>query len=533
MFFICLLNFFCFKADVGNLSTELIFDRYPRFDKLPKLINLVSVTLIVAVISVFWKKIKKPLGAVTILTMLSLMVVSAKNYFSVNKVLSEIQIDNFYEDEERVIPLSKNGRNVVVIMLDRAVGAYIPFIFDEKPELTEKFDGFTFYPNTVSFATYTNIGAPALFGGYDYTPEAIDARDTEPLSKKYNESLMLLPKLFEEEDNAKITVCDLPYAGYDPLSDLSIYDDMNNVNGFHLEGIMSNGHDPKEKWAIMERNFFFYGMVRTSPTIIQDDIYDEGNYMTTVPAKNLASQSAFYNAYYALTTLQDISVVEDTDEDTLFLYDNDVTHDPAVLQLPDYTVNDSIDNSGFDLYATREVNGIVMTAGNDGDVGIAHYHCNMAAMLILGEWFEWMRQEGVYNNTRIIIVSDHGRDIGQFPDYYLPNGGREIMRANALLMVKDFDSTGFEFDYTFMTNADTPTFALEGIVENPINPFTGNPVNMDGKIGGVNVVMEGGGNLTYGTQFEYGDAPWYHVKDNIFDLNNWTPLDKCFLRQVH
>ena len=42
---------------------------------------------------------------------------------------------------------------------------------------------------------------------------------------------------------------------------------------------------------------------------------------------------------------------------------------------------------------------------------LAHYHANAAALLRLGEWFDWMREQGVYDNTRIIIVSDHGRDL--------------------------------------------------------------------------------------------------------------------------
>ena len=30
---------------------------------------------------------------------------------------------------------SKDGRNVIVIMMDRAIGSYIPYLLQEKPEL--------------------------------------------------------------------------------------------------------------------------------------------------------------------------------------------------------------------------------------------------------------------------------------------------------------------------------------------------------------------------------------------------------------
>ena len=32
---------------------------------------------------------------------------------------------------EKILPLSKKGKNVIVIMLDRAIGAYVPYLFAE------------------------------------------------------------------------------------------------------------------------------------------------------------------------------------------------------------------------------------------------------------------------------------------------------------------------------------------------------------------------------------------------------------------
>lgn len=40
----------------------------------------------------------------------------------------------------------------------------------------------------------------------------------------------------------------------------------------------------------------------------------------------------------------------------------------------------------------------------------------MAAMLRLGEWFDYLREEGVYDNTRIILVSDHGYRLEQIEE---------------------------------------------------------------------------------------------------------------------
>lgn len=78
---------------------------------------------------------------------------------------------------------------------------------------------------------------------------------------------------------------------------------------------------------------------------------------------------------------------------------------------------------------------------------------------------------------------------------------------------------------SFMTVADVPTLALEGVVENPTNPFTGNPINSDAKADGVyittdDIFMPHHGKSDY--VFTVRDDLWYHVKDNIFIDRNWT-----------
>ena len=53
--------------------------------------------------------------------------------------------------------------------------------------------------------------------------------------------------------------------------------------------------------------------------------------------------------------------------------------------------------------------------------------------------------------------------------------------CNPLFLVKDFNSKEFTISNEFMTNADTPTLAVDNLIRNPINPFTGRVVNNDEK----------------------------------------------------
>ena len=81
--------------------------------------------------------------------------------------------------EEPIYSLSKKEKNVIIIMQDRCFSPYVPYVFDEHKHLKDKFDGFTYYPNTISFGRLTMLGTPGLFGGYDYTPYEINKRTNE------------------------------------------------------------------------------------------------------------------------------------------------------------------------------------------------------------------------------------------------------------------------------------------------------------------------------------------------------------------
>ena len=93
-------------------------------------------------------------------------------------------------------------------------------------------------------------------------------------------------------------------------------------------------------------------------------------------------------------------------------------------------------------------------------------------------------------------------------------------------MVKDFNATGFTVSNDFMTNADTPSIALEGVVDSPVNPFTGNPINMDPKNGDQYIYISGSGDVleNNGTRFEEADHYWLIVHDNNFVKDNWSVL---------
>ena len=100
------------------------------------------------------------------------------------------------------------------------------------------------------------------------------------------------------------------------------------------------------------------------------------------------------------------------------------------------------------------------------------------------------------------------------------------MAYNPLFLVKDFDSKGFLVDDRFMTNADTPILALDGLIDAPVNPFTGKPITDAAKGAEEYHIFNTNFNSPKdndGNTFLPGN--WYALTgQDIFDVSAWRSL---------
>lgn len=94
------------------------------------------------------------------------------------------------------------------------------------------------------------------------------------------------------------------------------------------------------------------------------------------------------------------------------------------------------------------------------------------------------------------------------------------------LLVKDFGARGFGIDERFMTNADTPTLALDGLIEDPVNSFTGKRSTNDAKNAEEqHVFYTDIWNTDQNNGNTFLPGSWYAlVGHDIFDLNGWEKL---------
>jgi membrane-anchored protein YejM (alkaline phosphatase superfamily) len=207
-----------------------------------------------------------------------------------------------------------------------------------------------------------------------------------------------------------------------------------------------------------------------------------------------------------------------------------------MLSVPDYTPATVVDNTQWETENADRflLDGRLLkmeTATN-----IKAYHTNMAAYIQVGNFLDALREYGVYDNTRIIIVSDHGHRERQLDQLILDSTDifKDVENYFPLLMVKDFNSTELTTCHEFMTIADVATLATKDVIENPINPFTGKVINNDEKYAHDQIVIvsdQWNPNINNGNTFL--PARWASIHDDLWVAENWTFYDKEIVLTEH
>jgi len=512
-----LVNVFLFAGNYGNISLDFIFSNNIEHSNIVILFNLFI--LFIILLLAFFLYIQKNRKFITIpllLCIFSLTVFSCINTANISISYSELSkyyIKEEYKTEEvtPLFTLSRTGENIVVIMLDRCISVFIPYILEESPELKNIYSGFTYYPNTVSFNGYTLISTAAAFGGYEYSPLEMNKKSNIPLVDKHNEALLLIPRILSD-NGFNITVTDPPYANYNWISDLNIYNNYPNIKSYITESgytelwLNENNINLPDTSSVIKRNMFLYSIFRGLPLFFRLPMYMEGNWFSPVSIHTLRLT---LNSYAVLDFLSRLTNITDEPSNNALLLVNNTTHKSVFLQAPDYKPSVNITDYGSSRFAKDHA-----------------YHTTSAAIKRLSDWFEFLKKENLYDNTRIILFSDHGPEANFVTKLGLDFNADQF---NAFLMVKDFNSS-FELktDNNFMSNADVPFLTLQNIIENPVNPFTGNEISVNMKNEPLYITMWRSTHHTRSNENHFGLNPDYdyYVHDNIFLKENWIRANK-------
>ena len=516
-------NAFLFQGDYGYLSTLLVFTE--RSDVVSPAAYVVAnlaviAAIFVAVLAVIRLGLSRGACAVMGIACASLVMLSfvqgrkiSEGYRDYLRVSAGTKADSI----EPIFHFTRTGKNVVLIFLDRAQNRFVEPILAETPRLKDSFSGFTLYKNTVSYNSHTLIGAPPVHGGYGYTPLEMNRRSDVPLVEKHNEAILLLPRIFTEQaERFSAESSDASWANYSWIPDISIFKPYPKISAHVTENAyLSLWYDEHRDdgaaftvaSAVLKRNILWYAAFRAAPVVLRPVIYKRGLYWSA--DTGVEDVNKYLSCYSVMEYLPRLTDFDCTTENYFLSFTNNATHTSFMLQAPDYVPAAEVTNYGNSEYAGDEA-----------------YSSMAGVMHRLAEFFDYLKENGAYNNTRILVVSDHGSS-GYEKDFQWDEKFQMLRpgRYHPLFMFKDFDDAGnFSTSDEFMTNADGPVMLLEGFVANPENPFTGDAVTNASKSDGA-LINTSNLFMPHHTKSKYvftsPPMDWYRVSKSIFESENW------------
>ncbi len=371
------------------------------------------------------------------------------------------------EYNDTLLGFSQKERNVVVLVLDMFTGDHLGRMLKEDPNLKEALPGFVWYRDTLSVGSGTHLGLTAIHGGAAYTPFAINARGAHSYQDEYDRSHSVLSDFFSSR-NTSVT---WGGAVFSSAADIAKYTAVPpDVAVTHKQTIDDYFPYWKEKtgfvttvseeWPFLLMN----GLFRAVPYSLRQFVYQDGKWhQGEIEGLNAALFTAKGFAFFdSLASASNTSSPRPTFK---YLY-TDASHEgkhfspetglPTGNFLPPATLRDG---SAF------------------GVIDPAHYYSELAVLRSIINWVEWMRSEGIYDNTRLIIAADHGgwdsqalQDVLGLVPHRGTRGEATVNPGLAypLLMVKDFGAQGpLRISDDLMSIADVPELAVAGIGDLP------------------------------------------------------------------
>ena len=512
---IVLINAFIFVGNYGYITSDFIFDNAELLKASNKDIffNIISIIIVFSIVLFVILKNKRILINIYFIILIVLIGISMHNIFNIYKEYKHIKyiekqnID--MQNSEKIFKLSKTGKNIFVFVLDMAVSSYWYDIIEKYEKYKIGLDGFIFFPNTVSHSGHT-ITVASLYGGYDYLPYEISTNGNYNYNNIVNNALLTIPYSLSIY-GYKSGLLNMPYVSpttfntnknmYAKYQDKNLTDySLNKYLGINQ---LSNYNNLKK--ILINKKVFRFSIFRMMPIYNRYSFYRNGNW--TILQDTISDRS--YINYSLLLYTKDFTTIENNGNYYNALH-NGITHYPTFFDSnykPISGKETDINIKDYDFYKD--------------EFSIKHLYANGASIECMLSFIEFLKNNNIYDNTKIIIVSDHALyDINT--SFNIANTNLILIDPfNALLLYKDFNARGgIKIDTNFMTIADTPYLATKHI-QNIKNPFNNKLITNDYKTNGAYIIMPN--SLEPSKQFSnrYNFNVYYHVKDNIFDINNW------------
>lgn len=358
---------------------------------------------------------------------------------------------------EPPLVLSRSGPNVLIIFLDRFMGGYFEALTEADPTLKTRLSGFTWYPRTVAAGENSIAGVHPIFGGYDYVPRAMNARG-KPLKEVSAEAYNILPGNFARAGYA-VHFVNPRGLGFTMEGDCS-YLEGANVHCTHVP--VSIARDRAAEMgipmsALSKSNYgdllVLLASMRAAPYSLKAVLNQRG------PWRPFMDHSAgtTFRQWAELEALPRLTRV--TESGSHFnVFWSILPHEP-------YFLGEDCQPRSTKL---RLTDAEVSRRGHVSLFALQHAIAARCSLQLVVAYFDWMKQVGIYDQTRIIVVSDHGI-VGPVEDRSsrAVAGGTTnnlFVRTRSLLLVKPRGSSApLQVSEEFLPNAEVPRIACEEI----------------------------------------------------------------------
>lgn len=368
---------------------------------------------------------------------------------------------------ERPLRFSRTQPNVLIIFLDRFMGSYVESILKTDPGIATRLAGFIWYPRTVAAGENSIAGVHPMLGGYDYLPGAMNRRNL-PLRDVSVEAFSILPYNFSRK-GFHVNVVNPKGLGFTVDGDCRFLE-MEGVSCSHIPQSITRDEAQRTGFQLNDLAKSDYtdllallGAMRGAPYVTKEILLRRG------PWRPFLDHSAG-TTFREWAELRGWPALSNTDaaQSNLNFISNILAHEPYYM--------------GEDCKPMRERFNVppeeVTRRGHLSLFSLQHAVTARCTLLAVADYLDFLKSRGVYDNTRIVIVSDHGI-VGAVDDQSsrAVAGGTqsaEFVRMRSVLLVKPRGARGaLRVSEEFMPNAEVPRIVCEEI-GGCVNPYLSN-----------------------------------------------------------
>ena len=436
-----------------------------------------------------------------------------------------VQQDKLEPYEKELFSYSKTHKNVVVFVLDMFSGSHMGALLEQFPELEKSLDGFTLFDNSTSTTNSTIHSIATLIGGEYYSVYNMNARK-DNLANSVTQAFGTIGNAFVK--NGYDVSYFMSEATQTP-KDIQAYND--NIFVTQNMGLYTDYYKRAHKIIkdlnkkIVDDNariirLVSFGLFRFAPEPhFRKRIYREGLWLLKDNSLQQASEAIYLDSsFYAFTHLHHATATKPT-----FKYLHSlITHMAYGLYYDNgkcsYFTKNTAWRGSYQNKTMEYVNGYKPAL-------LQHYDSEACALKYLADFIAWLKDEGIYDNTQIFLVSDHGA----FDSIGMPYSivSKEA-RPDTLFLFKDFNTRGaLKLDTHLMINYDIASIFCENLPSGcpnvPKNILKHYPHNRE-VISTIPISWEFNKHKSNEWLLNY----IYRVKGNIHNEKSWQDITKPY-----